>query len=261
MGRRRLPISTWLAILGGLLALEFAVLAIAPNSRSDWLLENALAVLAVAAIALSHRRFPFSRMSYLMIFIFLSLHEVGAHYTYSEVPYDAACQRWLGFSLDAALGFERNHFDRLVHFCYGLLLAYPIREIFLRVADVRGFWGYFLPLDLTMSTSMIYELIEWGAASVFGGGLGQAYLGTQGDAWDAHKRHGAGEPRRRVRHAGHARRQPAPRPRHRRRVRGEPTGQAPRAAGRRGDRPLAVAALPGRVIRGRGGIDSIRVRR
>ncbi len=74
-----------------------------------------------------------------------------------------------------------------MHFSYGLLLAYPIREVFLRVADVRGFWGYFLPLDLTMSTSMLFELIEWGAAVVFGGELGQAYLGTQGDVWDAHK--------------------------------------------------------------------------
>ncbi|HSR72017.1 MAG TPA: DUF2238 domain-containing protein, partial [Kiloniellales bacterium] len=77
--------------------------------------------------------------------------------------------------------------DRFVHFAYGLLLAYPIRELFLRVADARGFWGYFLPLDLTMSTSMLFELIEWAAAEVFGGDLGIAYLGTQGDVWDAHK--------------------------------------------------------------------------
>jgi putative membrane protein len=62
-----------------------------------------------------------------------------------------------------------------------------VREIFLRVAAVRGFWGYFLPLDLTMSTSMTYELVEWGAAELFGGDVGQAYLGTQGDVWDAHK--------------------------------------------------------------------------
>ena len=55
------------------------------------------------------------------------------------------------------------------------------------MGDVRGFWGYFLPLDLTMSTSMLYELVEWGAASVFGGDLGTAYLGTQGDEWDSHK--------------------------------------------------------------------------
>ena len=57
----------------------------------------------------------------------------------------------------------------------------------LRVASVKGFWGYFLPLDLTMSTSMLYELIEWGAAELFGGDLGAAFLGTQGDIWDAHK--------------------------------------------------------------------------
>ena len=74
-----------------------------------------------------------------------------------------------------------------MHFLYGLLIAYPIREMFLRIGNVRGFWGYFLPLDLTMSTSMIYELIEWGAAVALGGDLGAAYLGTQGDIWDAHK--------------------------------------------------------------------------
>src|SRR5690606_4762451 len=94
---------------------------------------------------------------------------------------------WLGISINELFGWQRNNYDRVVHFCYGLLLAYPIREVFLRIVAVRGFWGYFLPLDLTMSTSMLYELIEWGAASVFGGELGMAYLGTQGDIWDAHK--------------------------------------------------------------------------
>ena len=183
----RAPISRFLAVLAGLFAVEFAVLAIAPGSRSTWLLENALTIAAVAALALSFRHFVFSRISYALIFVFLTLHEIGAHYSYSLVPYDAFFQRWFGFSLDAALGFDRNMYDRLVHFAYGLLLAYPIREIFLRVVDVRGFWGYFLPLDLTMSTSMIYELLEWGASVVFGGDLGQSYLGTQGDEWDAHK--------------------------------------------------------------------------
>ncbi|HCE69331.1 MAG TPA: DUF2238 domain-containing protein, partial [Geobacter sp.] len=70
---------------------------------------------------------------------------------------------------------------------FGVLLAYPIREVFLRVADVRGVWGYYLPLDVTMATSMLFELFEWGAAELFGGDLGVAYLGTQGDVWDAHK--------------------------------------------------------------------------
>src|SRR5688572_13123013 len=117
----------------------------------------------------------------------MCLHQVGAHYTYADVPYDAWFEALTGTSFNELVGWERNNFDRVIHFLYGLLLAYPIREVFLRIVDVRGFWGYFLPLDLTMSTSMIYELIEWGAAVVFGGDVGMAYLGTQGDVWDAHK--------------------------------------------------------------------------
>jgi putative membrane protein len=165
----------------------FVALAIDPHDRADWALENALVVVFIAAMALAFRRFAFSRLSYTLIFLFLCLHEVGAHYTYSEVPYDAWTRTLFGVSLDELLDWRRNHFDRLVHFLYGLLLAYPVRELFLRVASVRGFWGYFLPLDLTMSTSMIFELFEWGAAEFFGGDLGVAYLGTQGDQWDAQK--------------------------------------------------------------------------
>jgi putative membrane protein len=128
-----------------------------------------------------------SRISYTLIFLFLCLHSVGAHYTYSLVPYDAWFESLTGATLSSRTGWNRNHYDRLVHLAYGLLLAYPAREVFLRVADVRGFWGYFLPLDVVMATSMLYELIEWGAASYFGGDLGTAYLGTQGDPWDAQK--------------------------------------------------------------------------
>ena len=103
------------------------------------------------------------------------------------MPYDDWWRAAFGYSLNEALGFERNHFDRLVHFLHGLLLAYPLRELFIRVAWVKGFWSYFLPLDVTMSTAMLYELVEWLAAEAFGGELGMAYLGTQGDVWDAHK--------------------------------------------------------------------------
>lgn len=165
----------------------WAALAVDPSHRDDWLLENALVALFIPAMVLSYRWFVFSRVSMTLIFLFLCLHEVGAHYTYAEVPYDDWIAYLTGWSLQDFMGWQRNHFDRFVHLGYGLLLAYPIREIFLRVANVRGFWGYFLPMDLTMSTSMIYELIEWGAAEHFGGDLGMAYLGTQGDVWDAHR--------------------------------------------------------------------------
>lgn len=176
------------AITLALLFLAVAVaLAIAPYDRHDWMLENALTVIFAVVLVASYRHLPLSRISYTLIFLFLCLHQVGAHYTYAKVPYDAWAVALTGGSLNELFGWERNHFDRFTHFSYGLLLAYPIREVFLRVADVRGFWGYFLPLDLTMSTSMLFELIEWAAVGVFGGELGQAYLGTQGDIWDAHK--------------------------------------------------------------------------
>jgi putative membrane protein len=174
-------------ILLAVLLVIATLLGIAPHDREDWALENALAVLGVSALILSYKRMRLSKVSYVLIFVFLLLHELGAHYTYSEVPYDEWFERLTGASLSARLGFERNHYDRLVHFAYGFLLAYPLRELFVRVADARGFWGYFLPLDMVMSTSMLYELIEWGASLVMGEGLGQAYLGTQGDVWDAHK--------------------------------------------------------------------------
>lgn len=169
------------------LAILWAALAISPNDRHDWLLENVLLVAAVGFLAATYKAFPLSRVSYTLIFVFLCLHTVGAHYTYAQVPYDAWFEGLTGRSFNSLVGWERNNFDRVVHFSYGLLLAYPIRELFLRVANVRGFWGYFLPLDLTMSSSMLYELIEWAAAAFFGGELGMAYLGTQGDVWDAHK--------------------------------------------------------------------------
>ncbi|MCH9012662.1 MAG: DUF2238 domain-containing protein [Proteobacteria bacterium] len=163
------------------------VLAIEPRDRADWLLENLLAIVFAAVLVASFKRLPLSGISYTTIFLFLCLHTLGAHYTYAAVPYDDWVRALTGGSLNEAMGWERNHFDRLVHFSYGLLLAYPIRELFLRVVDARGFWGYFLPLDVTMSTSMIFELFEWVVAERVGGDLGMAYLGTQGDVWDAHK--------------------------------------------------------------------------
>ena len=177
----------YLAVLAALFAVVWIALALDPWYRHDWALENALVVVFAVALWASHRRLVLSRLSYTLIFLFLCLHEVGAHYTYSEVPYDAWIKALTGRSLDEAMGWERNHFDRFVHFMYGLLLAYPMRELFLRVADARGFWGYFLPLDVTLATSAIFELFEWAAAEMFGGELGAAYLGTQGDIWDAQR--------------------------------------------------------------------------
>ena len=118
------------------------VLAIAPLYRSDWLLENVLLVVAAVLLAATYRSFTLSRISYTLIFLFLCLHSVGAHYTYAEVPYDEWWTSFSSFTFSELVGWERNNFDRVIHFSYGLLIAYPIREIFLRIVGVRGFWGY-----------------------------------------------------------------------------------------------------------------------
>ena len=177
----------YLAILTVLFLVLAAIVAIKPWYPQDWMLENVLPVIFLAYLWGTVNKLTMSKVSYTLIFIFMAFHEIGSHFTYAEVPYDAMFKSITGTSFNALVGWERNNFDRVVHFLYGLLLAYPIRELYFRVADARGFWGYFLPLEFTMATSMLYELIEWGAANVVGGDLGMAYLGTQGDIWDAHK--------------------------------------------------------------------------
>ena len=184
---------TYPAWLLAALVVWFACWSWKPEHPQDFLLEHILTVAFLALLITTRRRFPLSHLSYTSIFLFISLHIVGAYYTYSLVPYDhwiETLASWFGlkdFSLDQACGFERNHFDRLVHLAFGVLLAYPAREFFLRIAAVKGFWGYYLPLDVVMSFSLLYELLEWGVVVVFAADVGQSYLGTQGDEWDAHK--------------------------------------------------------------------------
>ncbi|MEK6928798.1 MAG: DUF2238 domain-containing protein [Nanoarchaeota archaeon] len=165
----------------------FAFASYKPNYISDYILESSLSVAFLLFLFFTRNKLRLSNISYTLIFVFLVLHTIGAHYTYSEVPYNSFFEKILGFNINEFFGFERNHYDRLVHFCFGLFLAYPIRELFMRVANARGFWGYYLPFDVTASFSAIYELIEWMASVVFGGELGIAYLGAQGDIWDAQK--------------------------------------------------------------------------
>jgi putative membrane protein len=177
----------------GAFGVWFGVWAIDPNNWQDFILEHILTIALLAFLCSTYRAFRLTNLSYSLIFAFMCLHVVGAHYTYSLVPYEAWATKVAGlcglegFRLREALGWERNHFDRLVHFAFGLLNAYPVREIFVRVARVRGFWSYYLPLDVMISFSAGYELMEWGVAIVFGGETAQTYLGTQGDVWDAHK--------------------------------------------------------------------------
>ncbi len=154
-------------------------LAFDPVDRQDWFLENLLVLALVSVLVLTRRRFSFSLASYCLIFSFLILHAIGAHYTYAEVPF--------GFWLKDTWALSRNPFDRLVHFAYGALLAYPIREVLMRLAGVRGLWSYYLSMSAVLAQSGLFEVIEAFVAVMVSPELGNLYLGTQGDDWDAQK--------------------------------------------------------------------------
>ncbi len=169
--------NTLLKLLIAAYIVVWAITAINPKFPADWRLENILVITFLPLLVLTYRYFPLSDLSYVVITLFMMLHAIGAHYTYAEVPF--------GFWLRDALSLSRNPFDRIVHFSFGLLMAYPVREIFLRVASSRGFWAYYLPLDVTLAFSAVYEIIEMIVAKIVSSDAGDAYLGTQGDVWDA----------------------------------------------------------------------------
>ena len=168
--------------LQGLLVWLFALwvaMAIAPFNRGDWLLENLLVFFYAALLIGTYRRFRFSSLSYGLFGVFLSLHLVGAHFTYAETPF--------GFWLQEAFDLSRNHYDRIVHFCFGLLIAYPFREFLVRVTGVRPGWSYLLVTVTVLGFSGFYEALEGATAMIVSPELGLAFLGTQGDIWDAQK--------------------------------------------------------------------------
>ena len=161
-------------------AVVFAIAAVSPRDRADWLLESGLTFLAVPLAILTYRRFPFSDRAYVQMTMFLALHTIGSHYTYSEVP--------IGDWVKQAFDLTRNHYDRVVHASFGLLMYLPVLEVVSRAT--RGaprLAAVLLALSCVVAVSTVYELIEWGAAVVVDPQAGVAFVGTQGDVWDAQK--------------------------------------------------------------------------
>jgi putative membrane protein len=150
-----------------------------PEKVFDWWLENAAALSFLAVLGITYRRLPLSDLSYLLILIYLSGHEWGAQYKYSDVPLGEWMKPWLHTA--------RNHYDRVMHFSYGLLLAYPMQEWFMRVVGVTSRWRYLLPVEMTLAFSACYEMLEAFAASVLTPQRGEEFVGKQGDIWDSQK--------------------------------------------------------------------------
>ena len=152
---------------------------IGTTNRANWLTENTLTALLIGGLCLSYRKFKFSDLSYTLFFIYILLHIYGAMYTYAENPF--------GYWLQDGLHLARNHYDRIVHFSFGFMLAYPMRDYFKNHFEWPTWVCWVLPVEITMSFSAAYELIEWAVADVFFPAEGAAYLGSQGDIWDAQK--------------------------------------------------------------------------
>lgn len=146
---------------------------------ANWMLENTLTIIFILFLLLVRKRFIFSEVSYLFIFVYLTMHVYGAKYTYAENPF--------GYWLKDVFNGDRNNYDRIVHFSFGFLMAYPLRDYFIYYFNFRNWLSWVLPVEITISFSAVYELIEWAVADIFFPAQGLDYLGSQGDIWDAQK--------------------------------------------------------------------------
>lgn len=167
----------FIGIIAAICVAVWIVAAINPVDRQAWLLENVLLIIFAALLALSQGRLNLSSASFLCLGLFVLLHIIGAHYSYAKMP--------LGFWAQDHFGFARNHYDRLAHFAFGFFLAFPLRELLLRFSGARSGWVYFLAAAMILAASGLFEILEAMVAEFFAPGQGVAWLGGQGDEWDA----------------------------------------------------------------------------
>jgi putative membrane protein len=182
---------SWLPRYGKFLAAIYAIVwliaAYQPLDFQAWALEQIGVVFALFVLWRVQVNAPVSHVSLTLIFLFLCAHAVGTHYTYAQVPLAEVAQSHFGISFERVFGWTRNHYDRIVHFLFGLFITLPVLESLRQHNQLRGAWYYVMPFALVFSVSTLYELGEWVAVLLFGGELGIHFLGVQGDLWDAQK--------------------------------------------------------------------------
>ena len=159
------------------MAAVIVIAGIHPDKVFDYFLENATAFAFLIVLAFTYRKLPLSDLSYTLIFVYLCIHEFGAHYKYSDVPLGEWMKPWLHTN--------RNMYDRVAHFSFGLFLTYPLQELLTRKVGVFNRWRYILPVEAVLSFSAIYEMMEAGAAMILTPERGEEFVGMQGDMWDS----------------------------------------------------------------------------
>ncbi len=168
-----------LQIMIGVFVAYFGIMAIAPVKRLQWLAECTPLLAVIAVLVFTYRRYRFSNLSYLMMLILFSLHVVAAHYTYEGTPFE----HWL----KPLFHTKRSSYDRVVHFFFGLLIPYPIRELLKNKMKFHRAWSYILPVVFIAGISCVFEIVEWVAAAIAGKGGEARFIGLQGDIFDTQK--------------------------------------------------------------------------
>ncbi|WP_303310374.1 DUF2238 domain-containing protein [Hymenobacter sp. BT730] len=174
------PNPSWFPkLLLAIYLIEFVLLGITPAERGTWWAENLpIFLIVVALVVLYVRGVQFSNLAYALMSVLIFMHTIGGHYTFEKVPFD-----WFS----NLFGFKRNMYDRVAHVSVGFfayaLIEYTDQRNLIRSRVI----SYLFPLCVIGTVAMAYEIIEWIYAVTAGGTAGAAFLGSQGDIWDAQK--------------------------------------------------------------------------
>lgn len=177
------PVRRW--ALSAVVAL-FALTWIRPVWPVEQALHSSLTVVALALLVAYGRRSTTRDGDFVLLCTFLALHCVASRWLYSNVPYDDWCRTLLGVSPQATFGWQRNHFDRLVHLAYGVCFTPALARGLSHRYPLSSRQAFALAVLLVMASSLVYEWVEWGIALTMSPHDAEAYNGQQGDMWDAH---------------------------------------------------------------------------
>jgi putative membrane protein len=144
-------------------------------------------VIGAAVLVAVERRVGMTRVSFALVTAFLLLHVIGARYLYTYVPYDDWSSWLFGVRIGERFGFERNHYDRFVHFAFGMLFVLPLWEFCENRLRLRARWSAAGAICVVLAASAVYEILEWAVAMIFAPDWAEAYNGQQGDTWDAQR--------------------------------------------------------------------------
>ncbi|OGI76882.1 hypothetical protein A3C57_03215 [Candidatus Nomurabacteria bacterium RIFCSPHIGHO2_02_FULL_33_12] len=166
-------------ILLSIYLIEAIVAGINPYSRSVWFAENIPIILLVLFIVILYKRgVRFSNTAYILMFILPFWHTIGGHYTFERVPFDF---------FNNLFGYSRNMFDRIGHFTVGFYALPIIEYLVSRGLVAKRAIAVTYAIFAIAFVAVFYEWTEWWYAELYGGESGLAFLGSQGDIWDAQK--------------------------------------------------------------------------